>query len=262
MVQALSVAPAATTTLQEFILAAHFRAPLPLGVMDLANWVSSFPDFPLHQELPPLTTANMPAIGAPEMPAIEFGMGTMLPRMLLRSHDGRYTLQLQNDRLAFGWSRIEPIGVAAEYPGFETMLAQWTEMRSRVEDWVEGRFRARPLYRLVEVNYLNAAPLEVGGKQRRISEILRFGPPAGRLVHGFNVQWGERVYQDPEGEPPRGIVRAAVGLAQAPPAIPVLTFNFSGMAAVADGQESNHIINDLHAKIREIYQSAMISDAH
>ncbi|MDA9499312.1 hypothetical protein [Bradyrhizobium sp. CCBAU 11357] len=261
MVQALSVAPAATTTLQEFVLAGHFRAPLPLGLMDLANWVSSFPDFPLHQELPPLPTANMPTAGAPQGPAIEFGMGTMLPRMLLRSQDGRYTLQLQNDRLAFGWARIEPVGLPADYPGFERMLALWTEMRSRVEDWIEGRFRARPQYRLVEVNYLNATPLEVEGKQKRISEVFRFVQPGGRRVNGFLVQWGERVYPGPDDEPMRAVVTAAVALGQAPPAIRVLNFNFQGMATVADGEESNHIISDVHAKIREIYQSAMISDA-
>ncbi|MFK4622527.1 hypothetical protein [Bradyrhizobium diazoefficiens] len=261
MVQALSVAPATTTTLQEFVLAAHFRSPLPLGLMDLANWVNSFSDYPLHQELPALPTANMPVEG-PQMPAIQFGPGPMLPRMLLRSQDGRYSLQLQNDRLAFGWARIEPVGLPADYPGFERMLTLWTEVRSRVEDWSQSRFRARPQYRLVEINYLNAAPLAVEGKPKRISEIFRFVQPGGRTVNGFNVQWAERVYPDPEGEPLRAIVTAAVGLGQAPPAIPVLSFNFSGMATVADGQESNHIINDVHAKIREIYQSAMISDAH
>lgn len=251
-----------TKTLQEVILAAHFHAPLPLSLVDLSSWISSNPDFPIVQELPPLPPVNVPILGGPQVPSIEINVGSQLPRMLLRSQDGRLSLQLQADRVAFAWSRIEPIGAVADYPGFERVLDLWTDIRTRIEAWIENRFRVQPRYRLVELNYANAAPLEENGKPKRISEVFRFVQPGARPVNMFNVQWAERVYPDDrQGEQAKGIVLAAVALGQVPPAIQALIFNFSGMAQVAEGQESNHIMNDLHAKIGEIYQSAIISDA-
>jgi len=243
-------------------LAAHFRAPLPLGVLDLASWVSVFSDYPIIQELPALPTVSWPVPGWPQIPAIEIGISAQLPRLVLRSSDGRFSVQLQGDRFAFGWARVEPIGVAADYPGFEAMLGRWGEVQSRLEAWVQGRFHAKPQYRLAEVNYINASPLELDGQKRRISDVFKFVQAAGRPINMFNVQWLERVYDDePPGAPLKGVVNAAVGLGQAPPAIPVLAFNFTGTAAVADNQESKHIMNDLHGKIREMYESAMILDA-
>src|SRR5262245_17690524 len=115
MIQA-KIGSAPSTTLQELVLAAHFQAPLPLGVMDLAAWVSHFSDYPIVQELPPLSAVNLPVPGGPaRMPAFEFvGMEASLPRMLVRSPDGRFSIQLQSDRLATGWARIEPLGSSAE----------------------------------------------------------------------------------------------------------------------------------------------------
>jgi uncharacterized protein (TIGR04255 family) len=183
--------------------------------------------------------------------------------MLLRSQDGRLSVQLQADRVAFAWSRIEPVGAVADYPGFERVLDLWTDVRTKVEAWVERRFHVTPQYRLVELNYINAALLEENGKNRRISEVFRFVQPGGKTVNMFNVSWAERVYPDDRpGEPAKGMILANVQLGQAPPATPALVFNFAGMAQVAEGREINHIINDLHAKIREIYQSAIISDVH
>jgi hypothetical protein len=105
MVEAQTAVPAVTRTLQEVILAGHFRAPLSLGLLDLGSWISSNPDFPVVQELPALPPSNIPVFGVgPQMPSFEIAMGTPLPRILLRSQDGRFSLQLQGDRVAFGWS--------------------------------------------------------------------------------------------------------------------------------------------------------------
>ena len=102
-----------TTSLQELTIAAHFQAPLPLTVMDLADWVEHFTkEFPVLQQLPPLPPTNLPALGVPVQ--VQFLDAAALPRMLLRTADGRYHVQLQNDRFAFGWSRTEPIGDPAE----------------------------------------------------------------------------------------------------------------------------------------------------
>lgn len=263
MAEAQTVAPATTKTLQEVIFAAHFRTPLPLGLLDFGAWISSNPDFPIVQELPPLSPVAMPVFGMPQAATFEIGVAPQLPRILLRSQDGRFSLQLQTDRIAFAWSRIEPVGAVADYPGFDRVLETWVDVRSTFEAWATGRFRAKPQYRLVELNYMNAAPLDDGGKKRRISEIFRFVQPGVRPVNMFNVQWGERVYPDDRpGEPAKGMIVCGASLGQAPPATSALIFQFAGMAQVADGQETNHIIKDLHAKIREIYLSAIITDAH
>ncbi|MCL2713306.1 MAG: hypothetical protein FWD68_01590 [Alphaproteobacteria bacterium] len=251
-----------TNTLQELTMAAHFRAPLPLGVIDLAAWTTAFHDYPIIQQLPSLPPANLtPTSGLMPQVAVEFGMGRIsLPRMLVRSPDGRYAIQLQGDRLAFGWSRIEPVGAPASYPGFDSMMKKWTEISSRFEAWTEGRFHRHPQHGLAEVSYANAAPLDRDGKRKRISEIFKFCQSDGRALTMFNMNWVECVYPDQGTSPPKGSVVASVGLAELPPAVMVLAFNFAGIATIADGQPTEHIMRDIHAKIREIYQSAVIPD--
>lgn len=263
-IAAIGSPPAPTTTLQELVMAAHFQAPLPLGVMDLADWVNNFSDYPIVQQIAPAGPVHLPTPGGHQQQIqllpIEMNMEMMLPRMLLRTADGRFTVQLQGDRIGMGWSRIEPVGAPAEYPGFEAMLSRWNEVLLRLEAWVERRFNSQTKYRLVELNYVNAASLlGAEGKQRRLSEIFRFVQPGGRPVNQFNVGWIERVYPDDQpGQPFKGLVTTAVAMGQAPPNIPVLAFNFTGMAVVAPDRESNHIMGDLHDKIREIYLGAIV----
>ena len=258
-------APAAqpTTTLTELVLAGHLTTPLALGVLDVADWVAQFPAFPISQELPTAGPAALPSPGFQPGAAIQFGSEPEIPRMLLRSPDARYSLQVQGDRFAVGWSRIEPVGRPAAYPGFDAMLSMWAEMSARFEAWSRRRFRSQPQYRLVEIAYLNAMPLQPDGQpKRRLSDVFRFVQPGVRPVNMFTVQWAERIGVERPNEPFGGVVNATVALSQAPPAIPVVAFNFTGLAAVAEGRVTEHIIRDVHAKIREIYQSAMIIDAH
>lgn len=258
-----SIAPlgAPTRTLQELVMAAHFQVPLPLTVLDLADWVSLFSDFPIVQQLDHLGPLNLPGVGPVPQFALQFAQPGLLPRMLLRSPDGRYTVQLQDDRFGFSWTRIEPLGETANYPGFEAMLERWLDTLSRFEAWTEQRFHLRPAHRLVEINYANADPLDRDGKTRRISEIFKFVQPS-RGVNAFNTSWSETVYPiDPDQPRFRGVVNAVAALTEIPPAR-VLAFNFTGFAEVADGQQSKHIMNDIHAKIREMYESAIVSDVH
>jgi uncharacterized protein (TIGR04255 family) len=262
MVQA-AMAPLVTTptkTLVEVILAAHFQAPLNLDVLEIASWIAYFSDFPIVQYLPAAPQVSLQSANAPQQVTFDFALpGTALPRVLLRSPDGRYSIQLQADRFAFGWARIEPVGVPADYPGFESMLEKWQANLERFNKWTEERFQQRPQHRLMELNYANAAPLERDGQKRRLSEIFQFVQTTGRPVMSFNTTWVERVLGQDGVQ--IGAVTAVVGLGQAPPAVPVLAFNFAGMAEVAPGRESKHMLNDIHAKIREMYQSAILPDA-
>jgi uncharacterized protein (TIGR04255 family) len=250
----------ATKSLQEIVIAAHFQAPIQFGVMDLADWVGHFPAFPIVQQLPALTPANLPVAHVPQLPFQILQVdAAALPRMLLRSSDGRFSIQLQNDRFALGWHRTEPIGDAADYPGYEKFAEKWAETLLYFESWTQKRFKQRPGHRLMELTYSNAALLERDGKPIRLSQVFKFVQPSGRPVNSFNASWMERVYKDdPAVASPKGMVTISVALGIAPPALPVLAFTFTGLAAVAPGEESKHILNDIHGKIREIYESSIV----
>jgi uncharacterized protein (TIGR04255 family) len=246
-----------TKSLQELIIAAHFQAPLPFTVMDLASWVEHFSDFPVVQQIPALPPATVPAPGPPQM-QFQLVQDASLPRMLLRSSDNRYSVQLQNDRFGFGWHRTEPLGEAADYPGYEEYRKNWHAVLHHFESWTQKRFGQRPAHRLIEISYSNAVPLERAGQKRKISEIFTMVQLAGRVIGSFNTSWMEAVY--PTG-PSKGTVSTVVAVGTAPPALPVLIFNFAGIAPVAAGEQSAHILDNVHAKIRGIYESSIVPDA-
>jgi uncharacterized protein (TIGR04255 family) len=204
-----------TKSLQELIIAVHFDAPISLTVVDLADWVTYFSDdFPIIQQLQALPHANLPTVLGPQ--ALQLQMLSVdslpLPRMLLRSPEGRYSIQLQNDRFAFGWHRTEPLGESAEYSGFEVHQQDWAEAVSSFEAWTQTRFRMRPGHRLMELTYSNATPLEKDGKKKKLSEIFAFVKPTGRPVSAFSTTSIENVYpQSPtDTAPPTAIVTTQV----------------------------------------------------
>jgi uncharacterized protein (TIGR04255 family) len=251
-----------TKSLQELIVAAHFRDPLSLTIMDVASWVGHFDEnFPIIQQLPALPPANLPIPNAPVIQQVQFMTEPPLPRMFLRTADGRHSVQLQNDRFAFGWHRTEPIGEPAAYLGFEAHREHWNQALSHFENWTVGRFQQRPAHRLIEMNYSNAVPLEIGGQRKRLSEIFTFVQPGGQKVIGFATNWTSTIYPIEGTQPPKGIVQSVVALGTAPPSINVLAFNFMGLATVAPGEQSGNILSDVHAKIREIYEGAIKADA-
>lgn len=262
MIQASPAAVAPTASLQELVLAGHFQAPLPLGVTDAADWTIQFSDFPLIQQMPLLPTVSVPTPG-PQHMAFELGIPTAtVPRMLLRSPDGRNLLQLQPDRFAIGWARTEPLGAPAEYPGFNSMFATWEALLARFEAWAERRLHVRPQFRVLEISYVNAVPLKFEGKQRKISEVFRFFQAGGRPLTALNVNWAERIYPSEKFDPnENGLVSVSVGLSEAPPAIPVLVFNLSGLAPAIKGKENKQIMHDIHDKIRDIYKNAIVQNA-
>src|SRR5258708_20679838 len=104
-----------TKTLQELIIAVHFEAPLTLTVVDLADWVAQFSKgFPIIQQLPSLPTANLTSPLAGQM-QLQMLATSPLPRMLVRSAEGKHSVQLQDDRFGFGCPRTEPPGGPSQY---------------------------------------------------------------------------------------------------------------------------------------------------
>lgn len=257
----------ATKTLQELIIGVHFDVPIALTVVDLADWVAHFSeDFPVVQQLPALPQINLPtAPAAVGLQQLQVQMVTVdslpLPRMLLRTSDGRFSIQLQNDRFAFGWHRTEPLGDPAEYDGFEDHQRSWGEVVEKFEEWTQARFRQRPGHRMVELTYSNAMPMEKDGEKKRISQIFKFVQPGSRTLISFNTTWAESVYPQSATDPLKALVTAQVAVGSAAPAQTVLVFTFTGIGAVAENEESKHILNDLHAKIREMYEGSIVPDA-
>jgi uncharacterized protein (TIGR04255 family) len=247
-----------TATLNEFVLATHFDAPLPLSVVDLADWIGTFrPDFPQIQELPAAARVEL----TPSQEVLLNLAQPSLPRIVLRA-PSQLTLQFQADRFAFGWARAEPIGQPAEYPGYETMKARWLEMLERFRVWQEARVRSRPSSRLIEIAYHNALPMEVNGRRKRISEVFRFVQPSPtRKLSSFQTSWAEQLSDAPDA--PRVITQ--VGLGTAPPAQVVFAFNFTGLALApksATTSETLGTLDALHARILDMREASIISDGH
>jgi len=250
-----------TKSLQELIIAAHFQAPLPFTIMDIASWVEHFREgFPIVQQIQALPPLNLPVSNAPPV-QVQLIATPPLPRVILHTSDGRNSVQLQTDRFAFGWHRTEPIGDPAGYSGYEAHRAEWYQALEAFEVWTEGRFHQRPVHRLIELNYNNAVPLETDGRRKRLSEVFTFVQPGSQKIIGFTTTWTSSIYPMKDGQPPTGIVQSFVGMGTAPPAINVLAFNFMGLAIVAPDERSGNILDDIHAKIREIYESAIKPDA-
>jgi uncharacterized protein (TIGR04255 family) len=243
------------------IVAAHFEAPLVLNVVDLADWVARFQaDFPIVQQLPSLPPANVLQAGPAQHVQFQMMLNTPLPRMLLRSADGKLSIQLQGDRFGLGWHRTEPLGDVSDYPGFARIDLMFEEQLARFDEWASQRFHQRPKHRLIELSYSNASLMERGGHRRRLSDLFRFVQPGSRRLLGFQTNWVELVDAEP-ALPPKATVTAQVGLATAPQGQSVLAFTFAGLGTVANGVKSKHILHDLHAKIREIYENTIIPDA-
>jgi len=245
-----------TTTLQEMVMSAHFEAPLNFGVVELAGWIAAFAEeYPTLQQLPvapPVSIAPMP---------VQFNImpvGT-LPRVVLSSPRTNRIVQLQADRIACGWTRSQPIGDPADYPGYDVMMSTWRAILDKFHDWYAATFGGKPNIKLVELSYNNAIPALVEGRPRRMSEVFRFVQP-GRTVNMFQVIWSESLTEDENGA--RVAAQFAIGTAL--PDQKVFGFNFHGLSpatGAADDPAAVGALDALHARILDIRAAQIISDA-
>ncbi|MFZ2104043.1 MAG: TIGR04255 family protein [Roseiarcus sp.] len=245
-----------TSTLQELLLVEHFRTPLPLSILDMADWANEFATYPKAQQLqvvPPVELSSPGPIG------FTFNLAQPeLPRLMLRSANGERTIQLQADRFGYGWSRKVPIGERAEYPGFEAIKLDCATEMHKFRTWCGRRIGTVPKIKLVEIGYHNAAPIVVGEKRRRLADIFRWVQPA-RPVNSFQVSWAELLQKD-RPDAPR--VNAVVAVGSAPPVAEALIFNFMGFAPIDKDDDGNisDAFDRLHQRILEMYESAIVKD--
>jgi hypothetical protein len=241
-----------TATLQEINLVEHIAPPLPLTILDVADWAKEFSEFGEPVQLPWIPPIHLALQGQ------EFSISsTELPRLLLRSLAGGRSVQLQSDRFAFGWSRSSKIGDPEKYPGYEQLKAEQSLHARKYRKWYERRFGVVPKTRLVELSYNNAAPIVVeGGRRRRLAEIFKW-VQLSRPVNSFQVAWME-LLEKGRADAPR--VNAFVSVGAAPPVTEALIFNFAGFAAIDNMEESTicHWMDALHARILAMYDAAFV----
>ena len=243
-------------SLQEVLLVEHFRTELPLNVLDLAQWAQEFGEFSNATQLPWLPRVELQPPGPISYNLVQ--ATTDLPRVLLRTADRTRTLQLQSDRLAFGWSRPNSVGEDADYPGFEALQIEFREILQRFNGWSSRRLSLHPAARLIELVYNNATPMEVEGKMRKISDVFKFVQP-GRAVNAFQVAWMELIDKE---RPDGARVSATVAIGSSPPIDRVLIHNFSGHAPVDAGSATaaEKSLQLLHGRTLEMYASAFRSE--
>jgi hypothetical protein len=243
---------ATTATLQDINLVEHVEPPLPLTILDIADWAREFSEFGEPLQLPWLPPIEL----ALQQPGFSIAP-THLPRLLLRSLAGGRSIQIQEDRFAFGWSRSSTIGEPEKYPGYEQLRAEQSLHMRKYRQWCVKRFGVAPKTRLVELSYNNAAPLIVaGGRRRRLGEIFKWVQPS-RSVNSFQVGWMELLEKE-RTDAPR--VNAFVAVGAAPPVMEALIFNFAGFAPIDNIEESTiyRWLDTLHTRILDMYDAAFV----
>jgi hypothetical protein len=254
-----------TSTLQEVVLVEHFAVPLNLTILDVANWVHAFGDYPVANQLALAAPIELQAPGPMPLPHLRFLEPNLLPRLLLKSASGERTVQMQADRFAIGWARTKPIGEPDNYPGYDTLRKDWVGLLARFNKWCRDRLGSAPDSRLVEVGYNNAAPLVVDGRRRRLSEIFQWVQP-GRGVNAFQTAWTELLKPGEPGVAPDALnsarVSAVVALGSANGASSLI-FNFTGFGPTTGSAENAYaleMMDNLHKRILDIYSAAIISE--
>lgn len=241
-----------TRTLQEVILVEHFASPLTMTVLDMADWANAFSQYPIAQQLSPAGPVSL-------LPQVQGWIQIDLPRLLLRSNSGDWSIQLQSDRFAVGWSRTVPVGESCDYPSYDALKALWRVEASKFFGWCERRLGVRPSARLFELGYNNATPIALNGSRRRLSEIFRWVQPS-RPVNAFQVSWIELMSKD---RPDAARVAGFVTVGSAPPVSEALIFNFTGFGPAdgsGEGDEATQVFDSLHHQVNEMYKAAIIPE--
>lgn len=255
-----------TRSLQEVVFAVHFAAPLPLTLLDVADWIAEYGgEQPVVQELPVLGRSEMPIPGKVNQAALQFVQevdGT-LPRVRVRGPDPHSLCILQNDRVAFGWTRVVAVGEDVDYPGYDALRGAWALEISRFSRWLTARIGEAIVPRMVELSYANAYILDVDDKPRRMGDIFKLLNADYRPVNAFQVNWSEFI-----GVGGEGVVNAQAGVGVAPPAKRVFAVNYFGLAIPGGQSESGDAaeavmlgVDKLHQRILDMHEAAVVSGA-
>lgn len=248
----------ATRSLAEMVFAVHFVERLNFRLLDLADWSEKFSEFSTWQELQPAPRVELHST----VPRFEFRDEPQMPRIIKRGGPIKCLwIQLQEDRFAIGWQRETPAGEPDDYPGYAEMLKHWDTYSSRFFAWHSNKLGGIPQTRFYELTYLNALPVEAGGRSRKLSEVLKTVKPNDppRRIFAYSANWAEAL----EGGISDGRVTANFSLVQLPSGEMGYRYEFSGLAVPSSEPQSGaaHVAyNRLHTRIFEMYNASIAAD--
>jgi len=251
--------------LQEVMFAAHLVAPMKLDVRRLAQLIDTFSDDGATiDQMAPLPPAALPGTSSanPTLAgSLTFQIGQVageLPRIRLLLGDGHTLFVFQSDRFAFGWRRSEAVGSQVDYPGFQSLQSRWAEVIDQVHKWA-ALHNEQLSFRLAELDYNNAYPLEVEGQKRRLKDVFKLIDVEARPVNAFMTNWSEPLDDG-------GSVNVSGGIGLAPPGTRVFGLNYFGLAGVGvdnSGGSSSDLLSVtdvIHTRILDIHQAAIASE--
>jgi uncharacterized protein (TIGR04255 family) len=248
----------ASPPVQDVLFALHFVSG-PLTVVDVASWVKAFNDHDLSiQQQPALPTMPWAPGGQPQ-PTFFFGSGASLPRIFLRREDTSEYFIFQEDRVAFGWHRVEPIGSEAAYPGYDNLRLRWHDLLGRFVAWYAGERGVPCVPRLIELGYQNAFLIEDVDGRREVPAFFRLADMAHRPLREFQLSWRELVAESGDG-----YVDAVGTIGTVPPARTAFLLNFMGLAQVAETasvDQALDVADRLHSHIRDMYAAAIAEES-
>ena len=254
---------ATTNTLTEVLFVVHFAAPPNMTVLDLAAWHQAFSDYAILQQTPAAPPPQLAQYGQPVLTMVQ---DPGMPRVVLRSIDHPFIVQLQSDRFGMSWSRDGGLGEVKHYLGYKDLKARFSEELNRLDAWHSSRFGVQARFRLIEVGYYNALPFELAsGDTRRLSDVFLFVAP-GRPINAFAANWTEIMGQGSDA--PRVVAQTGVGVIAQQPSLTstnVIYFNFTGIGALpnvgSDDPTVVEVADRLHDRIFTMYQAAIKSTA-
>src|SRR5260370_23658438 len=110
---------------QEVAFSVSFQTPKPMSAAFIGIFWSQvrqeFPDLSEGPPIPAVVEAPSEGVAVNFMPQFQMLNLPHLRRAILKSKDGRYIIQLQQDKFVLNWTR----GKSKTYPDFETAFSEF-----------------------------------------------------------------------------------------------------------------------------------------
>jgi uncharacterized protein (TIGR04255 family) len=188
----MTIAPAT-----QVIITLQFASPIrtldPLEIASLYNHLAA--KFPAFEQVPPAGPMPYKLTQLDGSEPTEYSP-PLMPRLKFTAADGSRVLLFQLDRLSYGWQRTVDLSEQDDYPGFDSLLEEYTAAWHEVSSWIEERTSEAPQPRIGEIAYVNGfLTRDVDDNPIRLSDIYCFirPNPDGTPINGYSYSWNERL---------------------------------------------------------------------
>lgn len=164
--------------------------------------------FPVQQLQP-----QLPRMATPTGPQMMFAMGVgvvQLPRLWFVSEDGLRLVQVQEDRIAFNWRRLES---GKPYPRYGPLREEFEAVLGDLSEVVPQLDPDTLLADFCELTYVNELVMPDASERPQLPEVLAVACPleeAEFLAAPVDAQWSARWPITDGSDEPRGDLTAAV----------------------------------------------------